>query len=298
MGQALALQLRRLKHVPERIKRCSRQLPHLAQCVHTARQRQPMNIIKTEGATWITSKQEVYPAYSPLRLFDTASITSWAQGTERLPAKMTSRCPMGEASDQEPTGANEEVAKQAAAAGTATAAAVVVPLLHALTCSDNAARNQAEQAFNNLKEGQPEDIVYGLLEVSGGNSLLEQLYREYCAITTSGSFVCSRTITHTRDPPKPLKLGTARSAGLAAIGAVLDGYGQQGSMNSSHTAGVCMHARLLSWSYCLLRRFGGVCHGVDGQLSLIMQEASALCPSVLKFPFAGGGTDRCPRMHR
>eukprot|EP00903_Cladosiphon_okamuranus_P012399 g11621.t1 len=88
---------------------------------------------------------------------------------------------MREATDQEPTGANEGVAKQAAvaaaaaaaaaAAGSTTPAAVVAPLLHALTCSDNDARNQAEQAFNNLKEGQPEDLVYGLLEGIGSKHL-------------------------------------------------------------------------------------------------------------------------------
>lgn len=86
---------------------------------------------------------------------------------------MTSPCPMGDAADQEPKGSNEEVVKQAAAAASAsaatTAAAVVVPLLHALTCSGNAARNQAEQAFNGFKESQPEDLVYGLLEVSASS---------------------------------------------------------------------------------------------------------------------------------
>lgn len=49
----------------------------------------------------------------------------------------------------------------------APVSAAVVSLLHALTSSDNAARNQAEQAFNGLKDGQPEALVYGLLEVSG-----------------------------------------------------------------------------------------------------------------------------------
>ncbi|CAN0152500.1 unnamed protein product, partial [Scytosiphon promiscuus] len=51
------------------------------------------------------------------------------------------------------------------------AAAVVVPLLYALTSSDNAARNQAEEAFNGLKDGQPEALVYGLLEGIGSKHL-------------------------------------------------------------------------------------------------------------------------------
>lgn len=42
----------------------------------------------------------------------------------------------------------------------------LVSLLHALTSPDNDARNRAEQAFNGLKESDPEVIMYGLLEVS------------------------------------------------------------------------------------------------------------------------------------
>lgn len=61
-------------------------------------------------------------------------------------------------------------AAAAAAAGVASvneaAAPMVVSLLHALTSSDNSARNRAEQAFNELKQGQPEALLYGLLEVS------------------------------------------------------------------------------------------------------------------------------------
>ena len=121
---------------------------------------------------------------------------------------MTSPCPMGDAAEQEENGPNEEVAKQAAAtaaaASAATAAAVVVPLLHALTCPDNAARNQAEQAFNGLKEGRPEDLVYGLLEVSAGSSPPVFVARaervaqwKVCWIVLS-AFVPARSHTHTR----------------------------------------------------------------------------------------------------
>lgn len=45
-------------------------------------------------------------------------------------------------------------------------ACAVGDMLQALTCSDNEARNRAEQAFNAFKESHPEMLVLGLLEVS------------------------------------------------------------------------------------------------------------------------------------
>lgn len=80
---------------------------------------------------------------------------------------------MGDASDQEPNGQNQEVAKQA------TAATVLPSILDALTCLDNTARNGAEQAFNGLKDGQPEDLVYGLLEVSASPLSWGFCFQEY-----------------------------------------------------------------------------------------------------------------------
>lgn len=77
-----------------------------------------------------------------------------------------SPAPQGDAAKQ----AREAGGAAAGAAGVANvneaAAPIVVSLLHALTSSDNSARNRAEQAFNELKQGQPEALLYGLLEVS------------------------------------------------------------------------------------------------------------------------------------
>ncbi|CAN0226501.1 unnamed protein product [Pylaiella littoralis] len=97
---------------------------------------------------------------------------------------MTSPCPMGDAADKKShgdIGKQADAAAAAAAAATAAAAAgangnhnnntIVVSLLYALTSSDNSARNQAEQAFNGLKEGQPQGLVYGLLEGIGSKHL-------------------------------------------------------------------------------------------------------------------------------
>lgn len=42
----------------------------------------------------------------------------------------------------------------------------LLPLLDALTATDNHTRNVAEHTFKGLKESQPEALVYGLLEVS------------------------------------------------------------------------------------------------------------------------------------
>ncbi|CAM9712704.1 unnamed protein product, partial [Ectocarpus sp. 12 AP-2014] len=79
---------------------------------------------------------------------------------------MTSPCDEAGQGSPAPQG---DAAKQAREAGAAAAAAaawvtnvneaaapIVVSLLHALTSSDNSARNRAEQAFNQLKQSQPE----------------------------------------------------------------------------------------------------------------------------------------------
>lgn len=50
--------------------------------------------------------------------------------------------------------------------GDAATAVAVVPLLQSLTSKDNSTRNVAEQAFNDLKDGHPEALIYGLLEVT------------------------------------------------------------------------------------------------------------------------------------
>lgn len=42
----------------------------------------------------------------------------------------------------------------------------LLAVLNSLTATDNNARNVAEQAFNRLKDSQPESLVYRLLEVS------------------------------------------------------------------------------------------------------------------------------------
>ncbi|CAM9729618.1 unnamed protein product, partial [Ectocarpus sp. 12 AP-2014] len=94
---------------------------------------------------------------------------------------MTSPCDEAGQGSPAPQG---DAAKQAREAGAAAAAAaawvtnvneaaapIVVSLLHALTSSDNSARNRAEQAFNQLKQSQPEALLYGLLEGIGSKHL-------------------------------------------------------------------------------------------------------------------------------
>lgn len=49
---------------------------------------------------------------------------------------------------------------------TASTTSKIVSILHDITSSQNEARNQAEQAFNGMKDAQPEALLYGLLEVS------------------------------------------------------------------------------------------------------------------------------------